>query len=86
MRNNVNSGLESLACLKPKDLEHHKNLRKQQILKLQLKIESRFILLETRQSILVEYRIIRDSTKKKKLFKKWKYRAGSKIEMQTNSQ
>ena len=34
---NVNSGLESLACLKPKDLEHHKNLRKQQILKLQLK-------------------------------------------------
>ena len=26
---NVNSGLESLACLKPKDLEHHKNLRKQ---------------------------------------------------------
>ena len=34
---NVNSGLESLACLKPKDLEHNKNLRKQQILKLQLK-------------------------------------------------
>ena len=42
MRNNVNSGLESLACLKPKDLEHHKNLRKQQILKLQLKNRIQF--------------------------------------------
>ena len=29
MRNNVNSGLESLAYLKSKDLEHHKNLRKE---------------------------------------------------------
>ena len=40
MRNNVNSGLESLASLKPKDLENHKNLRKQipyLSLKLQLK-------------------------------------------------
>ena len=43
------------------------------------------MLLETKQIILVEYRIFRDSTKKKKLFEKWKYRASSKIEMQTNS-
>ena len=29
MKNNVNSGLESLPYLKSKDLEHHKNLRKE---------------------------------------------------------
>ena len=52
MRNNVNFGLESLAYLKSKDLEHHNNLRKEiPYLSLKWQLKNRIQV----HALLVEY-------------------------------